>query len=225
MTAREEGYGAQFDAPDSEDVGPEDRAKHALTQWLQDHGAEVYWEKQNPFSYPTFYIENTTEKPDLLVEIDGTVLAIETKSGRSKAEVYDAADQLIGYWFKNMSPDNIYVVDSGDRMLEVDVFVTATKHSIDGHLFPAPDETLLPPSTFSDGREYAIEQGWIPPLEYNMTEQHVRMLWRYTKKADVTGGAAVGSLLSTALEPEWDSEPAPAVLLTHGKKQEWRWFL
>lgn len=153
------------------------------------------------------------------------MLAVETKSGRSKSEVYDSAPQIQGYWFNYLRPDNLYVVDSGERMLSVDGFVTATKHSIDGHLFPIPDESLLPPSTYSDGREFAIENGFIPPLEYNMTEQHVRMLWRRAKQADVTNAAAIGSLLSTALEPDWDSEPAPAVLWTHGKRQEWRRFL
>lgn len=160
------------------DTGPEDRAKHELTQWLENHGGEVYWEKRNAFDYPTFYIEDTTEKPDLLVEIGDVVLAVETKSGRSKAEVYDAAPQVQGYWFNYLRPNNLYVVDSGDRQLDIDGFVTATKHSIDGHLFPIPDESLLPPSTFSNGRKFAIESGFIPPLEYNMTEQHVRMLWR-----------------------------------------------
>lgn len=217
------------DTPDdtdgTTDIGPEDRTKRKLTQWLENHGATVYWEKRNAFSYPTFYVKDTAEKPDLLVELDGEVLAVETKSGRSKAEVYDARTQLRGYWFNYVQPDNLYIVDGGDRQLDIDGFVTATKHSIDGHLFPIPDESLLPPSTYSDGRKFAIEQGFIPPLEYNMTEQHVRSLWRDIKQADVSGGAAIGSLLSTALEPEWDSEPAPAALWTHGKRQEWRRFL
>lgn len=217
--------GSGPDAGTDADINPEDRTKHTLTQWLTDHGATVYWEKSNAFDYPTFYIENTSEKPDLLVEIDGAAIAIETKSGRSKAEVYDAAPQLQGYWFNHLQPDNIYVVDGGGRAVEIDGFVTATKHSIDGHLFPIADESLLPPSTYSDGREFAIESGWIPALEYNMTEQHVRMLWRRVKQADASGAPAVGALLSTALEPEWDSDPAPAVLWTHGDRQEWRWLL
>lgn len=216
-------------APDSDDettdINPEDRAKRTLTQWLEQHGANVYWEKRNAFDYPTFYVKNTSEKPDLLVEIDGEVLAVETKSGRSKSEVYDARTQLRRYWFNYLQPNNLYIVDGGDRQLDVGGFLTATKHSVDGHLFPTPDESLLPPSTYSDGRQFAIESGQIPPLEYNMTEQHVRSLWRDVKQADVTGGAAIGSLLSTALEPAWDSEPAPAVLWTHGDRQEWRRFL
>lgn len=212
-----------FGTPAAPDIGPEDEAKEVLTEWLENHGATVYWEKRNDFSHPTFHIEGEQRKPDLLVDFeqDGISIAVETKDGSSKSNIYDAAPQLRHYWVRYVRDEQSYVADGVE--LSIDGFVTATQHSIKGHLFEPEVESLLHPGGYSSGRIRAIDMGELPRLEFNMTEQHIRSIWRTAKEVDPPAPPAIGALLSTVLTGDFE-EPAPAVLWTLGRQQGWREF-
>lgn len=203
-------------------LGPEDEAKHTITEWLQEHGADVYWEKSNPFDYPTFKIENERSKPDLLIEIDGVTIAAEMKDASHSKNVYDATLQLHDYWLRYVSHNHQYVADG--TPVDIDAFVTGTQYSMKGHLFVPWREQCHNPYGHGNGRSRAIEMGDLPPTEYNMTEQHIRLLWRLAKKAEIDQNTpAIGALLSTALEET--AEPHyPAALWTEGKQEGWRCF-
>lgn len=212
----------------SKEMDPEDAAKQRITEWVEDYGAEVYWEKKNDAGNRTFHINDgtpTPEKPDLVIDFGDRSFAVEMKHGWSKSGVYDATEQIRRYWLKHTAGNQSYIC--GGSEVEIDAFLTATRHSVEGRLFNESCEVLLTKEDFSDSRVRAIENGHIPPTEYSMTEQHTRILWRLMKSA-VEGNyqdtAGIGSLLSTALHPNWNTTPAPAILWTNGKQQRWDVF-
>lgn len=212
-----------------DDVGPEHNAKHKLTEWLQDHGATVWWEESNPWGYDQFTIRRDATHggiPDLLIEIDGYAFVTEFKPGNSVGGIYDALTQLHGYWVEYLTKDLSYIV--ADRNPTIDGFLTASKHSRFGRLFPpyaeGPKVTL---ETMDDSRASCYNYGQLPPTEYRMTEQHIRTLWRLGKKTvgnieTVSHIPNLGTLLSEHLETE-QLDPAPAVLWNKGKtNQDWK---
>lgn len=212
----------------SDDPGPEHRAKHQLTQWLEGHGATVWWEEANAWDYEQFSIRRDNDTggiPDLIIEIDGLTFVVEFKSGESVGQIYDALLQLHGYWTEHLTTNQTFYVDG--RSVEVDGFLTASKHSRFGRLFPRYAEEAK--ETFEDmdeDRASCVKYGQLPPTEYRMTEQHVRVLWRQAKDTlanldGVDDAPAVGSLLSDHLERE-KIDPQPAVLWNRGRtNQDW----
>lgn len=199
--------------------------KHILTQWLKDYDMDVWWEERNDWGYPTFRIRRGNfipqSKPDLVIQGDVTV-ACEFKPV-SKSGVYDAMLQIHGYWFDHALHEQEYVC--GGDPVEIDGFVTATRNSIAGHLFSSEDEAMLSADGYGAGRERAIRNGDLPMREWNMTEQHVRSLWRLRKRAidnnnSLDPAPAIGTLLSTVLDG--DADPVPAVLWRVANGQDWR---
>lgn len=211
--------------------GPEHKAKNDLTGWLKRHGARVWWEESNPWGHEQYTINreaNTGGIPDLLVEAGGRVFVVEFKTGDSVGQIYDALHQLHGYWVEHIVNDQTYVV--GGRSVTVDGFLTASKHSRFGRLFPTHAEkakTTL--DAMDDGRASCVKYGQLPPTEYRMTEQHVRTLWRRANETlsnieGVSQAPAVGALLSDHLERE-QIDPSPAVLWNRGNtNQDWEVF-
>jgi len=209
-------------------AGPEHEAKHKLTEWLESHGADVYWEEANKWGHKQFNIRRRADAggiPDLVILIDGLTLVVEFKPARGAGDVYDATIQLHGYWMEHITAEQDYKVDG--RPVEPDGFLTATKYSRFGRLFPpyiddSPD-TL---EDFDDSREACFDYGQLPPAEFRMTEQHIRILWRLAKRSEQSlnfdgDTPAIGSLLSEQLQNEKIS-PRPALLWNRGKtNQDW----
>lgn len=206
--------------------GPEHEEKHRICEWLQDYGADVWWEEANAWGYDTFQIRRdgraVQSKPDLVVEIDNVVFVVEFKPHRAKSSIYDATLQLHGYWMSHAVHDQRYVCDGKGK--SIDGFVTATGNSIVGHLFNGTSEDIQTSHDFSESRVRASERGQLPDREYNMSEQHIRHLYRLrdraAEQAGLSGGPAVGSLLSTALDGELD--PVPALLWKGDNGENWR---
>lgn len=208
--------------------GPEHAAKHELTDWLKSHGATVWWEETNVWDHCQFTIRRDADTggiPDLIVEIDGRVFVIEFKTGDSVGQIYDSLLQLHGYWVEHLVNNQTFIV--GGRSVDVDAFLTASKHSRFGRLFPRhAEEAKSTLDSADEGRASAIKYGQLPPVEYRMTEQHIRILWRKAKETlsnidGVVDVPAVGSLLSDHLERE-KIDPKPAVLWDKGRaNQDW----
>jgi hypothetical protein len=205
------------------DPGPEHRTKHELTKWLKSHGAGVIWEEQNPWGYGTFSIERGATsggRPDLLVFLDGKTFAVEYKTGDSVGQLYDALFQITRYWEEYAAADTdvSYLVDGMEQ--NIDGFLTASKHTEAGRLFPPYTERHQGFHDMDSTRQQCYQFNQLPPSEYRMTEQHTRTMWRMLKQgrtqipADVATSDEtphVGALLSDALvNPR--SDPRPAVL-------------
>jgi len=211
-------------------AGPEHEAKHRLTEWLKEHGASVWWEEQNAWAHPVFSMETSGEsvgRPDLIIKIDGETLVAEFKVPDGGGEVYQAQAQLFFYWFEYNQRDHRFMIDG--EAVDVDAFVTATKNSRAGHLFPEYDEPEpVVYSEMSEGQQIAVDSGALPRAEYPMTEQHIRALWRLSNRADKTldgfeDTPLLGSLLSDALIPRNSAPGRPAVLWNAGG-QDWEVF-
>lgn len=208
--------------------GPEHRAKHELTQWLESHGATVWWEETNPWDYPLFTIDRASDAggvPDLVVEFGTAVLVVEFKTGGSVGEVYDALTQLHGYWAEHIAHDQQFIV--GSRTVKIDGFVTASKHSPEGRLFPRYAEVLQPYCDMDESRQWCADADILPDAEYRMTEQHTRTLWRLANQTEsnLNGVGAtphIGALLSGKLD---GGGRHPAVLWNQGSQnQDWEVF-
>ena len=210
-------------------AGPEHTSKHELTQWLESHGAGVIWEESNPWGHNTFTIERDHNggKPDLVILIGGKTFAVEYKTAGSVGQVYDAAPQLVRYWIEHVTTDQAYV--AGGTQLRIDGFLTATSHSRAGRLFPRYAEKRQDHFDMDETRQKCYSWGQLPPAEYRMTEQHIRMMWRMVKQTGVEGATDsdtphIGSLLSDVLVNP-SSDPAPAVLWNEGRRnQSWEVF-
>lgn len=212
-------------------AGPEHEAKHGLTEWLEGHGAVVWWEETNPWGHEQFTIRREADNggiPDLVVEIGGRVFVVEFKTGDSVGQIYDALLQLHGYWVEHIATGQTFIV--GDRAVDVDGFLTASKHSRFGRLFPRyAEKAKSTMDSMDDSRASCVKYGQLPPAEYRMTEQHIRVMWRKAKRSlsnidGVADAPAVGSLLSDHLERE-RIDPHPAVLWNKGPtNQDWEVF-
>lgn len=211
----------------NEEAGPEHRAKNTLTEWLISHGATVWWEESNPWGHDLFTIRREADvggMPDLVVEINDYAFVVEFKTGASVGQIYDSLIQLQGYWVEHVAGEQQFIC--GDSVVEPDGFLTASKHSRQGRLFPAYAEVLQGHDDMDDSRQSCYDYGQLPPREYRMTEQHIRTLWRLVKKAERSiqnSGQTphAGALLSSQLERE-RIDPHPAVLWNRGKtNQDW----
>lgn len=219
--------GVNSDARSTSDgakVGPEHTTKHELTQWLEDHGAVVFWEQSNSWDYPVFDIkrEHSGGTPDLLVLIGGYRFVIEYKTGDSVGQVYDALPQLVDYWREHVETDQSYVI--GGEEFRIDGFLTATSNSPTGRLFPRYAEQRQDYLDMGENRQGCYDWGQLPPAEYRMTEQHIRTMWRLVKQ--ISGEQAtdsntphIGSLLSNVLITP-STDPNPAVLWNKGPRNQ-----
>jgi len=216
----------EFTSANDPQPGPEHESKHELTEWLESHGAGVFWEESNKWNHPTFNIQRTSEHggtPDLLVLLGGFTFVIEYKTGDSVGQLYDALPQLRNYWKEYVTDDLTY--QTGDVSHKIDGFLTASQHSPRGRLFPRYAETRQDHLDMDDTRQGCYDWGQLPPAEYRMTEQHIRVLWRDVK--EMTGEELassektpdIGSLLSDILE-EPKQDPKPAVLWNDGSHNQ-----
>jgi len=187
----------------------------------------VWWEEANPWGHDTFEIERAAHTggiPDLIVEANGWVVVVEFKTGSSVGQIYDSLTQLLGYWTEHLTADQTFV--AGSEALSVDGFVTASKHSRYGRLFPPYAEIAQTLAEMDDGRASCARYGQLPPTEYRMTEQHSRTMWRLgDERAEALSGVGetphLGVLLSDHLETE-QLDPAPALLWNRGdSNQDW----
>lgn len=212
------------------DIGSEHETKHELTNWLESHGATVWWEEENKYDHQTFDIEHddTSGTPDLVIDIGGYVFVAEYKTGTNVGQLYDALFQLGGYWVNYTTTDQQY--RAGGKSVAIDGFITATYHSPKGRLFPRYAEIRQDYTDMDHGRRGCYNYNQLPPAEYRMTEQHIRSLWRYAK--DATGDAFatseetadIGGLLSDTLETPTE-DPRPAVIWNNGPtNQNWEVF-
>lgn len=207
----------QTDAAVSE-LPPETRTKRGLSEWLNGHGIDVAGEKRNQFGYDVFHVNENAKKPDMLIQSDDYNIAAETKRGDSKSSTYKALLQNHDYWLDYRTGKTEYRLDG--QLLEIDGFVVANDHSVQGWLFGSDYERLITYGKFGDGRQAAVDIGELPPSEGSMSEQFTRIQWRVAKRVSTSFDTAVGALLSTALDGEYN-DPRPAVLWTEGTQQRW----
>jgi len=202
-------------------MGPEHTAKHELTQWLDEHDIDVYWEQSSQWNHPTFSAHGTGDKPDMILQTDGLTLVIEFKSGRSVGELYDATLQTHRYWRQISTGEMELRVD--DIPVSVDGVLTASGESKEGRLFPPYAEVIQMYEDYDEGRKWCSRKGVLPRVEFRMTEQHTRTLWRLSKRDDITISEPpyIGALLSTNLDK--NAGARPAVLWNEGESnQNWR---
>jgi len=235
---------------ETQEPSPEDKVKINLSQWFEQHGAAVYWEKRPSYGYSQFHTGGA-DCPDLLAVGRWGAFAVEVKRGDDSASVHDGVLQTHRYWEDYVFDGESYRAD-GDTV-SVDAFLLASAYSPDGALFYRH-------GTRDTVRERSISERlgdyWDPPIhflpdwEFSTTESMVRILWRLSKRSAASSdlqtiGCGVGAVLSERLDGgrptrdrpddtrpfERSPMPAPhALYKTHehgaggAKCQNWRWL-
>jgi hypothetical protein len=207
-------FGVETDEPT-----PEDQVKINLSQWFENHGATVFWEKRPSYGYRLFHTSGA-DCPDLLVSSAYGTFAIEVKTGEDSASVHDGLLQTHRYWKDYVFDGEPYRAD-GDSV-SVNAFLLASAYSPDGALFyrHGTRDTVRERSILERLDDY-----WEPPIhflpdwEFSTTESMIRILWRLSKRSvaesDLENVAcAVGAVLSERLDgcrPTRDkpSDPGP----------------
>jgi len=199
-----------------QDVTPEDQVKRQLSNWLEEHGCTVYWEKEPSYGRKTFSTPSTA-RPDLLVEVGGKQVALEVKRGDDTGAVYDGVMQLTRYWYRATLDDVGYEFDTAQST--PDAFLLATKHSPHGRLLANQRDGEVKRRNTSGGRGRAVRFGAVPPAEYALSEAISRLTARHAKTlleqfgGQNTRNIGIGALYSTNLgRPDTFSPDPPGLL-------------
>lgn len=204
-----------------DDPSPEDEVKINLSQWFENHGATVYWEKRPSYGYGVFRTK-TTERPDLLVDGEYHTFAVEVKIPDGAGDIYSGANQTYRYWHRYCMEDvdEFYKVDGDEK--DITAFLVATGFSPDGRLSQRYDtQSDVRPLPIHDDRRLEYFDPpihFLPDWEFGVSETVTRMLWRLAgsdnENRDYDAAVGIGSMLSTRLDggqpdiPEQD-DPGP----------------
>lgn len=192
--------------PNSDDKKPdEEQAKVKLTEWFEHHGANVYWEQDQPYGRQTFSTLDISEKPDLLVtHPDHLTGAYEVKIGNDGTAIYDGAIQTVRYWRRFERGDEKYQIEG--NIHTPDVFALATANAPFGRLYNDTEvkDRLKHDIHTSDGRKRGAETGQVPRREYSSSETTLRLMWRfmdrYASDEEISAESGVGALYSNLLD-------------------------
>lgn len=189
--------------------GNEAVVRQKLTEWIEDSGGSVYWDKcPKEEDRKTFSIntqrgleeftddsqEETDEEyyPDMVAVFDDHCIVIEVKVGEEYGNAMEGVWQTFDYWQKYEQEKPRYETDDGSY--EPDSFVLATRCSPYGHLFPANNEFLYE----NEVHESSINE-CLPKYEGNMTGIVARMLGRFARGTEEQS-VGLGVLVSSVLE-------------------------
>ena len=190
------------------DVNNEKAVMLVLSRWMSNFDIKIWWNQKNEHGYPVFNTKGR-KRSDLLISTNNKYYVIECKHSEHKKNIYDAFFQLLDYSIS----ETVYMVNK--IPYNIDGYLLATEHSINGHLFNPKYDVLMTEKDFSENRMWAVRAGEIPRTEYSMTEAICRLLWRGVLKYNIE--YPVGVLLSDKL-----NNPAaikPLLLMKHGKWQ------
>lgn len=192
---------------------PEELAKITISDWLIRNGFDVFWEQKNQANFPTFRIEGTRRKPDLLaMRRDGEwCFVIEMKSGEHSGGMRDA-HKIIDYYKDVLNGAKYFV---GEREIIPRIFLVGSKMSVEGHLM---EKEGLHEGVIS--RERAMLEGR-PMKEYEQTFDFIRMLWQLWKPIK-NEEFMLGALLSDVLNE--CPQQIPAIFIQKFNPFNKRWF-
>lgn len=224
-------YGAGVD----EDVSPEDEVKIYLSNWLENYGCKVWWEKRPSYGYPTFST-NSTENPDLLVrnKYQNKIWLLEVKIGDDSGSIHRAVPQLLNYYTDFSAGEQEYKIN-GQNVIP-DGFLLATKYAFQGKLYHSyGNREVLHKETWAKKNDV----DFLPTYEYGATETVVRVLWQMASQQAPDATTYIGALLSDVLDGDppvipkitrtpWKTENYDPMALyykpksTQSKHQYWR---
>jgi hypothetical protein len=198
------------------DPSPEDAVKINLSQWLENHGAAVYWEKRPSYGYSVFHTQ-TAERPDLLAVGDRHNYAIEVKPGNDSASVHDGAAQTLRYWKRYNLDEVDEYYRAGGSEVEIDAFTVASRFAPDGKLFyrVGQRDVCRERPVYERLEYFDPPVHFLPDYEYGTTETVTRLLWRMAtqsreeRPAADDAPAGIGVLLSSRLDGSRPTRPAP----------------
>jgi len=179
----------------------------AISNWLKPIHVDIWWNQENN-DYPVFHTKGLN-RSDILIKSNNQYFLIECKIASHNSNIYNGFFQLLNY----SKSDTKYMIDN--KQVELNGFVLATEHSINGHLFEPKYEVLMAEKDFSESRMIAVNRGEIPKKEYSMTEAICRMLWRGISEYKIE--SSIGVLLSNNLND--GVSPYPLLLMKNKKQQ------
>lgn len=211
----------------------EEKVKTKISDWLSEKcDFEIWWAENPPDEYGKFSLEGVADRPDILVSGDSSIL-LEIKDGKDSSSVYDAMEQLHGYWIEIEFNDRR--VTTSNKEFEIDGVAIATQFSKDGHLFKSEREQGYR-KTYSD-QQSGYNEDIRPQYEYARTEAVPRILWRYAwryaekersierTEIDTSIGVLLSNEIDTSPEQNSFSSISTPKLLTYDGKRKAYWAL
>jgi len=194
-----------------------------ISRWISTDQVNVFWQ-QNTDRYPSFTPVGRPA-PDLLIDDTKELYAVCVVHGEGNSEkIREAFLKAVNIWERMVATPPDY---EGEFSKEVPSGVlVATEQSLDGHLFSG-NKNREQPVRFSEGRQRAADQGFLPQREFTATQEVIRSSWKFAKDRGESVKIGVGALLSSRLDNKEDTQnehydPA-ALYYLPGESQPHRW--
>ena len=198
----------------------ENDAIQRLSNWFKDNNYIVLQDKKNNNENPLFHVKGngdkpSRKKPDLIIQKNGFINAIEVKIGNDSTPLRTNSD-LITYFCNYNEKRTTYFSEEGNE-LQIDNFLIASYYSPDGYL---KEGEVLKNCGEKHYTNY-IERKGNPLNEYSESFQIIRgSIWDvikfngcYGKYKQLTTG--IGAVLSTKLDNEPIGKPGFLVMKNH----------
>lgn len=191
-------FGGGYDA---DTANPEDEVNKSLSQWLASQSnTRVYWDRDRSYGHGTFSVSTHPQRPDLLVDTDGGTYAVEVKRGTKTGSLYDAAEQLVGYWSDIATGEATYRL-RGD-VVDIDAVILATEFSPEGHVFH--NSRGLDPRRGGRNSDHNVAGEQYPTVEHAASQAYTRTVYRWARwlceQKEIEPDTGVGALYSSALD-------------------------
>jgi len=197
----------------------EEKIALQISNWLIQHGFDVYWNKKNNFGFDTFRTEGSQKKPDLFVRRSENPHWWQTLIELKPSEGYDIRKgaKILSYCDDYVRGKIKYFVN--EEEVRPKYFLVATECSPKGKLFSS-DDTKKPMRVGGGRWRAAYIYKTLPKSEYTQTFGYVRELWaRWRDVFEREPGTCVGVLLSDILD---GGVGRPAFLCEAYKGNAWR---
>jgi len=194
-----------------------------ISRWISTDQVSVFWQ-QNTNRYPSFTPVGRPA-PDLLVDDTRELYALCVVHAEGSSEkIREAFVKAVNIWERIVADPPDY-----ERNFSKEIpsgVLVATEQSLDGHLFSG-NKNREQPVRFSDDRQQAVDEGFLPQREFAATQEVIRSAWRFAKDRDESDEIGVGALLSSRLDSKEDTQseqydPAAFYYLP-GESQPHRW--
>lgn len=209
-------------------ANPEDEVNKTLSQWLASQAnTRVYWDRNRSYGHGTFSASTHPQRPDLLIDTDGGTYVVEVKRGNKTGSLYEAAEQLIGYWSDIVTGDATYRCRGED--IDIDAVVLATQFSPEGHVFH--NNRGLDPRRGGRSSDSDVAGEQYPTVEHAASQAYTRTVYRwarwYCNNHNIEAETGIGALYSSALDGDGsgaqDATPAVFYLVPNAGRATQNW--
>lgn len=194
-----------------------------ISRWISSNQVSIFW-RQNTDRYPSFTPAGRPA-PDLLIDDSEELYAICVVNSEGNSEkIRKTVLKVVNIWERMVTNPPEYEKDFSKEVPSG--VLIATEQSLNGHLFSG-DKNREQPVRFSESRQQAVDEGFLPQREFAATQEVIRSAWVFARDRAESDKVGVGALLSSRLDNKEDTQSEqydPAALYyLPGESQPHRW--